>query len=139
MCLILDTNMFGLFLDRDNEDMAPVRSWLDGRNGKIAWSPTSKMRQELKDFGKKMENEFRRYRDAGKLKIIDEAAVEREKKTLPKLDSDDPDIIALARASGVSLLVSADRNLHADFKKIIGGSIYQTRRHRRLLRPDACP
>ena len=139
MCLILDANMFGAFLDRDNEDMAPVRNWLDSRNGKIAWSPTSKMRRELKRYGKKMEDEFRRYGDAGKLKRIDKATVERAKERLPKLRSDDPEIIALARASGVSLLVSADRNLHADFKRIIGGSIYQTRRHRRLLRPDVCP
>jgi len=138
MCLILDTNRFGPFLDRGDKDMAPVRDWIENRNGKIAWSPTRGMRGELERYGK-MKDEFIRYRRAGKLKLIDEAAVTKEMKTLPELRSNDTEIIALARAAGVGLLVSADRNLHADFKEIIKGRIYQTRSHRRLLRPDACP
>ncbi len=37
MCLILDTN--SLFLDPNNEDMKPVRKWVDDKSGKIAYSP----------------------------------------------------------------------------------------------------
>ena len=137
MCLILDTNEYDLFLARDNEDMKPVRDWVD-KNGKIVYSPVGKMKTEL---GKhpRMRSRFEQYRRAGKLKNVAVEAVEREKKGLPKLRSDDPDIVALARVSEVSLLVSGDKRLHADFKQIIGGSVYPTKEHRHLLKTDLCP
>lgn len=138
MCLILDTNMYGLFLISDNEDMKPVRDWIDNKTGKIAYSPTDKMKDEL-DRYPKMQNRFDQYRQAGKLKAFPREDVEREKNRLPPLQSDDPDIIALAQVSGVRLLVSGDQNLHADFKQIVGGSIYQTQQHTHLLKRDICP
>ena len=138
MCLILDTDNYGLFLAPDNEDMKPVRDWMDNKNGRIAYSPVGKMKNELERYPK-MRNRFTQYRRAGKLKDFSREAVEREKKRLPKLRSNDPDIIALAQVSGVSVLVSSDTNLHADFKAIIGGSIYQTRQHKHLLKKDLCP
>lgn len=138
MCLILDTNMYGLFLASDNEDMNPVRDWIDNKTGKIAHSPTGKMKDELDKYPK-MRKRFKEYSRAGKLKTFPREDVEREKNRLPPLQSDDPDIIALARVSGVRLLVSGDENLHADFKQIVGGSIYQTRQHTHLLKRDICP
>jgi hypothetical protein len=53
--------------------------------------------------------------------------------------SDDPHIIGLARAANVRLLCSHDRELHTDFTNgaLLGnprGKVFQTRRHRPLLR-----
>ena len=48
MCLILDTNKFGDFLDPENRDMEPVRMWMRLGKGKMAYSPTEKMQSELK-------------------------------------------------------------------------------------------
>ena len=36
MCLILDTNMYGLFLASDNEDMTPARDWIDNKPAKLS-------------------------------------------------------------------------------------------------------
>ena len=138
MCLILDTDNYGLFLAPDNEDMKPVRDWIDNKNGKIAYSPVGKMKNEL-ERSPRVRNRFTQYRRAGKLKDFPMEAVEQEKKRLPKLRSNDPDILALAQVSGVRVLVSSDTDLHADFKSIVGGNIYQTQRHKHLLKKDLCP
>ena len=138
MCLILDTNRYGLFLDPTNEDMKPVRNWVGKKNGKIAYSPVGKMKDELKKFPK-MRKQFEQYSRAGKLKNFPVEAVKQRKESLPSLRSDDPDIIALAQVSGVRLLVSSDKNLNSDFKTIVRGKIYQTRSHKHLLHNGLCP
>ena len=138
MCLILDTNKYGDFLTPGNQDMKPVRKWMQTGNGKIAYSPTEKMQRELNRHDK-MKEQFKRYREMGKLQLVPSDKVRRVMGGLRDLQSDDPDIIALAQVAGVRLLVSGDTNLHADFKQIIGGNIYQTRGHRRLLKRDLCP
>ena len=108
------------------------------RNGKIAYSPTEKMQSELNRHNK-MREQFDRYRETDKLKLVPPDKVRRVMDDLRDLQSDDPDIIALAQVAGVRLLVSGDTNLHADFKQIIGGNIYQTKGHQRLLKKDLCP
>lgn len=137
MCLILDANKFSDYINPDDLDMAPVRRWMKSR-GKIVYSPTEKLKQEL-DRHEMMRLQIDEYRKNGSLKQIPAQEVEIAKNSLPPLQSDDPDIIALAQVAGVRLLVSGDINLHTDFKNVIGGSVYQTRNHRRLLRPDTCP
>ena len=138
MCLILDTNLYNLFLQPDNRDMKPVKDWVD-TDGKIAWSPTGKMRREL-DRSPRMKKRFEEYRRDGKLKLYPPGEIEWERKRLPKLHSNDPDIIALARITGVNLLVSGDKDLHTDFKQLHGQrKIYQTRNHIDLLRNNRCP
>ena len=138
MCLILDTNMYGPFLSHDNEDMLPVRDWIERKNGKIAYSGMGKMKIEL-EKSPNVRSRFEQYSRAGKLKTFPIEVVEQQRERLPSLRSDDPDIIALAQVSGVKLLVSNDENLHADFKAIARGKIYQTSAHKRLLRNDLCP
>ena len=138
MCLILDTNKYGDFLEPKNQDMGPVRNWMRTRNGKIAYSPTENMEKELSRHNK-MREQFERYRETDKLRLVPPNEVEQAMNSLPDLRSDDPDIIALAQVSGVKLLVSGDVNLHTDFKRIVGGKIYQTQAHKRLLRNDLCP
>ena len=137
MCLILDANKFSDYLNPEDENMEPVRRWINSK-GKMVYSPTTKLKQEL-DRHKKMRLQIDEYRKNGSLKQYPAQEVEMVKDTLPLLQSDDPDIIALAQVAGVSLLVSGDTDLHADFKAVIGGSVYQTRKHSRLLRRDTCP
>ncbi len=146
MCIILDTNKYSDFLDLNNKDMEAIRHWIEKKKGKIAWSPTEKLKQELETHGK-MKKQFKVYRQAGLIKNIDNRKVNDEKKKLlnqkdsEALKSDDPDIIALAITAQVKVLVSEDRNLCDDFKKIIpGGKIYTRKRdNQHLLQPDMCP
>ena len=137
MCLILDTNKYGDFLNPDNADMQPVRKWLDGR-GKIAYSPTQKFESELT---KQMRSQFDLYRDVGKMKLVNESTVQGVQNNLTNLKSDDPHIIALAIVAKVKLLVSGDKDLHDDFKDhpSIKGKVYQNQDHEKLLTPDLCP
>ena len=138
MCLILDTNKYGDFVEPENQDMEPIRNWMKTKNGKIVYSPTEKMERELKNHNE-MRERFDRYKETQQLRLVPKNEVEQAMNSLQGLQSDDPDIIALAQVSGVSLLASADKDLHADFKTIIKGKIYQTSAHKRLLRNDLCP
>ena len=140
MCLILDTNKYGDFLNPDNANMEPVRKWLDGR-GKIAYSPTKKFENELNSLKSTIRSRFDIYKKAGKIKLVDESAVQDMQNNLPKLKSDDPHIIALAIVAKVKLLVSGDKDLHDDFKDhpSIKGKVYQNQKHKKLLTPDLCP
>ncbi|SMN12031.1 hypothetical protein SPBRAN_234 [uncultured Candidatus Thioglobus sp.] len=135
MCLILDANMYGLYVNK-HEDMCPARKWVEAE-GKIAYSPTEKFAKELHTG--RMKDTFAEYRRSGKLKKIDKEEVEQKEKDLTGLKSDDPHIIALAIVGKVKLLVSADEDLHTDFKNIVGGKVYQNAQHKRLLKADTCP
>ena len=138
MCIILDTNLWSKFNDPKNEDMEPVRDWIDHKNGKIAYSPVGKIKQEL-EKSKNMIGKFKKYKRDGQLKLVPKEDVEQAKKGLKGLKSDDPDIIALAQVSNVKLLATEDKDLHTDFKNIIKGNIYQTKDHKPLLRKVKCP
>ncbi len=137
MCLILDTNRFGDFVNPNNPDMEPIRKWING-NGKIVYSPTVKMKEEL-NRNHTMRTLLQSLRENNKAIYHPPEDVEPIVDELMDLQSNDPEIIALALHSGVKLLVSGDTDLHADFKSIVKGSIYQTRNHKHLLRPDTCP
>ena len=83
-------------------------------------------------------------RQSGQLKEIPPQEVEAKENELNRIDtirSDDPHIIALAIIANVKVLVSNDRTLHEDFKNrnLVGGRVYQTKSHSRLLRKDTCP
>ncbi len=133
----MDANKFSDYLDLENVDMEPVRRWMKNQ-GKMVYSPTEKLKQEL-DRHDKMRQQIDQYRANGRLKQYSAQKVEMFKQELPQLQSDDPDVIALACVAEVKLLVSGDTALHADFKSVVRGSVYQTRNHRDLLRPDTCP
>lgn len=66
MCLILDANKYGDFLDPNNADMQPIKDWID-KHGNIAYSPTPKFKKELTQ---KMKERFDEYNVAGKIKLI---------------------------------------------------------------------
>ena len=143
MCIVVDANMFGAFKDPANENMEPVWNWLRKKNGKIAYSNTKKFEEEW-ERGGVIGLIISLLRQSGQLKEIPPQAVEAKEDELNRTDtirSDDPHIIALAIIANVKVLVSNDRTLHEDFKNrnLVGGRVYQTKSHSRLLRKDTCP
>lgn len=139
MCLILDANKYSDYLDPTKEDMDPVRDWIEKKNGRIAYAPTEKMEQELNNH-REMYKQMNRYGRRGKIKIWDKDEVAQKAEELSDLQSDDPDIIALAQVANVKLLVSSDKALGKDFKrKIRKGKVYKKREHRHLLDHNICP
>lgn len=137
MCIIVDANKFGEFLDPKNDDMEPIRQWMQ-RSGKIAYSPTARLRQEVDNYPRFREL-LNTYRRRGRVKLFDAAQVSEVEQDLEELRSDDSHVIALALVSEVKLLVSGDKNLHVDFKQFARGSIYQSKEHKHLLKRDLCP
>ena len=142
MCIVLDANMFGEFRDPANENMEPVWNWLRKKNGKIAYSNTKKFEEEWERGG--VTNLIKLLRQSGQLKEILPQGVEAKENELNRtgaIRSDDPHIIALAIIANVKVLVSNDKTLHEDFKNrnLVGGRVYQTKSHSRLLRKDMCP
>ena len=164
MCIILDVNSFSDLRNTVNEDMKPVWYWLENKNGKIVYSSTEKFRSEWEAGGgyelmiellypgsrsslsvrMGWEQAVMELQRMGKFKLVSAEAVQAKAEALEQtgeLRSDDPHIIALAIIANVTVLVSNDRALHADFKnpKLVGGRVYQTKTHRHLLRGDTCP
>ena len=142
MCIIVDANMFGRFKDPTNEDMKPVWNWLQRENSKIAYSNTQKFEEEWERGG--VTDLIKLLRQSGKLKEILPQEVKEKENELNRtgeIESDDPHIIALAMTANVKVLVSNDRRLHEDFKNhnLVGGRVYQTKDHWRLLRGYTCP
>lgn len=155
MCIILDANCLSDFKNESNEDMTPVRKWVYGRGGRIAYSPIAKLLSEWKRGGGL--ELFRDLSRANKLKMVPEEEVEKKQIDLKgELESDDPHIVALALVAGVKVLVvqrtkmeprkgkkrpkrSADTDLQKDFKRIVKGNVYQTKEHAHLLARASCP
>ena len=140
MCIILDVNSIGKFKNPDDEDMEPVRHWLESKNGKIVYSYTEQFNKEWDEGGGYQLRRSLQRRD--KLKEIPAQDVQAKADELEgQIRSDDPHIIALAIIAEVKVLVSNDRRLHEDFKNrnLVGGKVYQTKSHSRLLTRDTCP
>ncbi|MCY4568286.1 MAG: hypothetical protein OXD49_08260 [Candidatus Poribacteria bacterium] len=144
MCIIVDTNTFHKFKNPDDEDMEPVWTWLEKRDGKIAYSDIEKLEEEWDNGG--MQNLRNRLRQRGKLKIVSPRDVQEKANELKdEIASNDEHIIALAIVSGVKVLVSyreGDSDLFTDFKnrQLVGGKVYTRKAHaRRMLTKDTCP
>ena len=143
MCIIVDTNTFHKFKKPDDEDMEPVWTWLEKREGKIAYSDIEKLEEEWNRVG--MQNLRNQLRQRGKLKIVSPQDVEEKANELTgMISSDDEHIVALALVAGVKALVSyreGDRDLFDDFKgkNLVGGKVYTRKAHARMLTKDTCP
>lgn len=144
MCIIVDTNTFHKFREPDDEDMEPVWTWLEKRDGKIAYADTEKLEEEWNKGG--MQNLRNQLRRTGKLKIVSSQDVQEKADELKgEIASNDEHIIALALIASVKVLVSyreGDRGLFADFKnrELVGGKVYTRKAHaQRMLRKDTCP
>ena len=138
MCIILDSNCFSKFNDKNDKDMGPVRNWLYKTNGKIAYSPTKKFQNEFK----KGNVDYAGLNRAGNLKLVTEGVEEKEKELKGNIKSDDPHIIALAVVANVRVLVSQDKALINDFTNrelVAHGKVYQRAEHAHLLNKLRCP
>ena len=135
--MILDTNMYGRFLNQQDTDMEPVRDWMN-KHGKVAYSPTITMKKELGKFPK-MKDKLLEYSRAGVLRLINKDKVDATARKLKNLRSNDSHIVALALCGNVKVLVSEDKTLHQDFKDIAHGKIYQYKWQKHLLGKDTCP
>ena len=117
MCIIVDTNKLGAFLaDPADEDSRPVRKWLDRGAGSIVYSTGGRFAREIRG---RVRAKLADYVRAGRAKLVPEsrfAEDEHDLEARPDLRSDDPHVLALARAAGVRLLYTGDRNLILDFK-----------------------
>ena len=140
MCIILDANRLGEFNgEPPDEDMKPVRRWVDKRNGKIAYADTEKFRDEWdRGGGYQLRRELQR-RD--KLKLISNQDVEQKMREFEgEIASNDAHIIALALVADVKVLVSGDKVLISDFKaRVRQGKVYTRKTHAHLLKKDTCP
>ena len=137
MCVILDANSYSDFLDADNTGMRPLRNWMRSA-GKLVYAPTPRMKTELEYHGN-MAKRLVEYRQAGRLIEVDPHEVDAAEAELTGLSSNDGHIVALAMVAGVNVLVSRDKDLHDDFKRIVNGKVYQNEKHKHLLRRDTCP
>lgn len=141
MCIILDSDAFGKFMDQNDQDMQPVRNWLQKKKGKIVYSNTDKLKREWKSEG--MRKQIRDLARREKLKLIDHQEVQEKENVLKgKIVSNDEHVIALAIIANVKVLVSGgDKKLHADFKnsELVGGKVYQQAKHKHLLTENTCP
>ena len=117
MCIIVDTNKLGAFLaDPPDDDSRPIHKWVERGAGSIVYSTGGRFAQEIQGRVKaKLENYVR----AGRAKLIPGSLFtndERHLEARADLRSDDPHVLALARAAGVRLLYTGDDNLISDFK-----------------------
>ena len=146
MCIIVDANRLGTFLgDPPNEEAAPIRHWLERtrRPGTIVYSTGGGFKKEL---GNKAREKLEAYVRAGRARIVPADQFKDDEEHLRASSdprSDDPHVLALARASGARLLYTGDGDLMRDFKnpKLIRqprGKIYSGAANANLLTASAC-
>lgn len=144
MCIIVDANKLDVFLaDPADENSRPIRRWLGQGAGSIVYSTEGKFAQEIRGRAKAKLADYVR---AGRAKHVPAslfADEERKLETQADIRSDDPHVLALARATGVRLLYTADGKLTSDFKNknIIDrprGKVYSGAGNADLLTPSAC-
>ena len=146
MCIIVDANKLGGFLaESPQEEAAPIRRWLDRRmgGGMLVYSAGGKFADEL---GYNAKRKLVDYSRAGKARLVPEDRFAKdvaELKASGELRSDDPHVLALARASGARLLYTGDNKLIADFTnwRIIQkprGRVYSGAANVNLLTKSVC-
>lgn len=139
MCLILDANCLHKIFPSADNDFLPIFDAITSGKAKVTYGGT-----KLLEEYKRIDSAWRmivQLDKAGRARKVDSSAVDAQENSLRgagQLHSDDPHIIALALISGVRLLCSHDRNLHADFTnpQLLQprGSIYQDSSHKNLIR-----
>ena len=144
MCIIVDASCLGEFLsDPVNEDAAPIHKWLTNRGGRIIYSTGGAFEREV---GRQQRNRLTAYVRAGQARVIPAGQFASDEQALrARTDrrSDDPHVLALARATSVRLLYTNDRNLIEDFKnkKFIDhprGKVYSRAANAGLLTRAVC-
>ena len=144
MCAILDASKFGAFKEEKNADMAPVKLWLNSQRGKLVYATYGRYGEEWSGtWGDNVSplSVMTEFFTSGVLAHVPDEKIRDSETALEnaRIQSNDRHVLTLAHASSASLLISSDKALHKDFKTIIGGSIYQHKDHKHLLKPDICP
>jgi hypothetical protein len=144
VCLIIDANRASLVFGQPHDDYRPILDWLE-RGGMIVFG--AKLAREL-DRVDAARRYLRALVQAGRAHQASGTTVDAEEAAMAAVGairSDDPHVLALARATGTRLLCSNDERLIADFKdkKWIDrprGKVYRTKAHARLLgHTSGCP
>ena len=144
MCIIVDANRLGAFLaDPPDRDSRPIHTWLDRGAGSIVYSTGGGFKKEIRG---RVKAKLANYVRAGRAKLIPGSLFaddERNLKARADLRSDDPHVLALARAARVRLLYTGDDNLISDFKnkRFIDrprGKVYSSARNAGLLTRSVC-
>jgi len=140
MCLIVDANVAArVFAIPCDTDYAPIWNWIEDRDGKLVYG--GRNRTELERVGEARRRLFTLWQ-AGRAIRITAERVSVEERIIAKLGrcrSDDPHVIALARASGARVLCTEDVDLERDFKdrQLVPrprGAIFKRKSHWRLLK-----
>ena len=152
MCVIIDADRLCAFANGDAEeplkgDMARLRKWVED-DGRIVYYQYGKYMKEVEraNVTALMEG----YKGAGKAKLFDKGKYANAIKKFGKLKvrSNDRHMLAIAEASGVTMLCTGDNRLIRDFKKHIpGAKIYPDRKiypnsqkaQEKMLRENTCP
>lgn len=115
MCIIVDGNRLGMFLaDGENADAGPIHAWLRRGKGVVVYSTG---RTFAKGLGRRARDRLAQYVRAGMAVRVSEEGFREDARFLrTRIRSDDPHVLALARASGARILYTADRRLMDDFK-----------------------
>lgn len=142
MCIIIDANKLGQFLSQPPDaDSAPIHNWLENKGGKIVYSTAGRFRAEI---GRKARERLRVYFQAGMAVEVDEERFGEDQRQLAAIiRSDDPHVLAMARATNTRILYTADQDLISDFKnkELIDqprGKIYTNAANSKLLTKSAC-
>lgn len=138
MCLILDANCLHKVFPSADEEFLPIENAITSGKAKLVYGGT-KLLEEYKRVALAWRmivalDKAGRTRKVNDLKVD---AMENSLMAAGQLQSDDPHVIALAKISGVRLLCSHDKNLHADFTDPHlmqpRGSVYQNASHKKLI------
>ena len=136
--MIVDANVLGMFLlQPKNPDTAPIHEWLGRGLGSIVYSAGGRFETDIVSRNRERLAGLVR---AGRARLVPWERVEPHQAGFGNIRSDDPHVLALARAAGVRLLYTRDGRLRRDFRdgQLIGGAIYRDRRDSDLLTEDAC-
>ena len=143
MCIIVDANRLSTFANPDHSDAQPIHRWVRRGGGKIVYCDEGKFASEMTGAARVR---LREYSRAGMAEFFPSQSFEADLAALGKIhtQSDDPHVLALARATGTRLLYTGDRKLIDDFKnpQVINrprGKIYSTAANSDLLERAGCP
>ena len=146
MCIIVDADKLGEFLaEPPSEDSAPIHQWLNRRHGrgKIVYSTGGHFAREI---SRTRRIKLAAYVRSGKAQLIPAERFADDEQALRAgggVRSNDPHVLALARASGARLLYTGNKNLMDDFKdkRFIDqprGQVYSRATNARLLTNLVC-
>ena len=111
---IIDINAIVDILHAENGDRA-FQLWIEKGHGFIVYADVGRYFDELQKDGSL--ELFKQYNQVGQAKLVnnDYLSLAEEKLKSTDIKSDDPHVLALAHASGASILCTSDRNLQKDF------------------------